>query len=332
MNRFARFSWSVLAINVAVIVWGAFVRASGSGAGCGSHWPLCNGEVMPRAPKIATVIELTHRVTSGFALVLVFAMAVWAWRAFPKGSPVRASATWSAAFMAGEAAIGAGLVLFELVAHDASVKRALSMSLHLTNTFFLLAALVLTAWWASDGSSAATRPGLRLRAQGAVPWLLALPVLGLLVVGTSGAVAALGDTLWPARSLADGLSQDFTVGAHLFLRLRILHPFLAGGTAAALVVVAAVVRTLRPDARVRRASYAVTLLLLAQIGVGLLNLALLAPVWMQLVHLLLADFVWLALVLLAATALANDAASQSASSSSSERGASSALASPRSAI
>jgi heme A synthase len=328
MTRFAKFSWSVLAINIAVIAWGAFVRASGSGAGCGSHWPLCKGEVMPRAPGVATVIELTHRVTSGFALVLVFAMAVWAWRAFPKGSAVRTSATWSAAFMAGEAAIGAGLVLFELVAHDASLKRATSMSLHLTNTFFLLAALVLTAFWASGREPR----GIRLRAQGAVPWLLALPLLGMLVVGTSGAVAALGDTLWPARSLADGLAQDFSTGAHLFLRLRFVHPFIAGATAAALVVVAPIVRALRPDPAVRRASYAVTLLIVLQVGAGLLNLALLAPVWMQLVHLVIADLVWLALVLLAATALAREAFQASPSSSSSDAAASSGLASPRSAI
>ena len=330
MNRFAKCSWSVLAINVLVIVWGAFVRASGSGAGCGSHWPLCKGEVLPREPGMATVIELTHRVTSGVALVLVFAMAVWAWRAFPKGSPVRVSATWAAAFMTGEAAIGAGLVLLELVAHDASLKRALSMSLHLTNTFFLLAALVLTAWWSSGATATTPARAIRLRGQGAVPWLLALPLVGMLVVGTSGAVAALGDTLWPARSLAEGIAQDFTVGAHLFLRLRLIHPFIAGATAAALVVVAPIVRALRPDSRVRRASYAVTLLLLAQIAAGLVNLALLAPVWMQLVHLVLADLVWLALVLLAATALAPDAARQS--SSSSERDASRPLASPRSAI
>ena len=45
MRRFAKYAWGVLAYNLVVILWGAFVRATGSGAGCGSHWPLCNGEV-----------------------------------------------------------------------------------------------------------------------------------------------------------------------------------------------------------------------------------------------------------------------------------------------
>jgi heme A synthase len=50
-SAFVRFAWSTLAVTVVVIVWGAVVRATGSGAGCGSHWPLCNGVVVPLAPS-----------------------------------------------------------------------------------------------------------------------------------------------------------------------------------------------------------------------------------------------------------------------------------------
>src|SRR5689334_1905422 len=64
----SRFAWFVVAYNVAVVVWGAYVRATGSGAGCGSHWPLCNGEFLPSAPQTKTAIEFTHRVTSGLSL------------------------------------------------------------------------------------------------------------------------------------------------------------------------------------------------------------------------------------------------------------------------
>ena len=74
MPALARYAWLVLAYNVAVIGWGAYVRATGSGAGCGSHWPLCNGAVLPRAAEAATLIEFTHRVTSGIALLLVVAL------------------------------------------------------------------------------------------------------------------------------------------------------------------------------------------------------------------------------------------------------------------
>ena len=298
LSRFARFAWAVLAYNVAVILWGAFVRASGSGAGCGAHWPMCNGEVIPRAPRLGTIIEFSHRLTSGLALVLVFGLAVWAMRVEPRGSGVRRASGLAALFVAGEALIGAGLVLFELVAHDASLKRALSMCLHLTNTFFLLGALALTAWWASGGAR------IRLRGQGAVPWVLLPAFLGMLVLGASGAVTALGDTLFPVSSLREGLQQDTAVAAHFLIRLRIWHPFIATAVGVLATCGAIFVRVLRPSPPVRRLARALIVLFVAQYFAGLVNVALLAPTWMQLVHLLLADLVLIALVLLAAAGLA----------------------------
>ncbi|MGH8637336.1 MAG: COX15/CtaA family protein, partial [Burkholderiales bacterium] len=95
----ARFAWSVLLYTVGVIAWGAYVRATGSGAGCGAHWPLCNGVVLPRSPTIATIIELSHRVTSGIALVAVLALLVWVFRACRPGHPARTGAVLSTCFM-----------------------------------------------------------------------------------------------------------------------------------------------------------------------------------------------------------------------------------------
>src|SRR6187431_2331429 len=119
VRRFVRFAWLTLGITVVVIVWGAVVRATSSGAGCGSHWPLCNGQVMPRAPTTATLIELTHRVTSGLALVMVVVLVVWCRRLLPPGHPARRAAFASLVLVLVEAAVGAGLVLFELVGSDA---------------------------------------------------------------------------------------------------------------------------------------------------------------------------------------------------------------------
>jgi heme A synthase len=296
----ARLAWLVLGWNVLVILWGAFVRATGSGAGCGAHWPLCNGEVLPRAPELATLVELTHRVTSGIALLAVFYLA---WRVFrdrPGGHPARGAAFASVVFILSEAAVGAGLVLFRLVADNESVARALFMSAHLMNTFVLLACLTLTAHFA--GSDA--RPSLGL----AGAWPFALAALALLLVGTSGAIAALGDTLYPAGSLLAGLAADLSPTAHLLVRLRLAHPLLA--LAGAIAVAFACGRVLRgaspPSAR--RAARATAGLVLLQLGVGLANVALLAPVWMQLVHLLLADLVWMGLVLAAVRALTPGAA------------------------
>jgi len=295
---FARFGWSLLAYDVLVVAWGAFVRATGSGAGCGRHWPMCNGEVIPRAPRIETLIELSHRVSSGVGLVATVALVVWAVRAFPAGHRVRKGAYVTAALMGAEALIGAGLVLFELVAHDASMKRALSMSLHLMNTFLLLAALSTTAWWASGGR-APRWPGQR-----AVLWATGCLMAAMLIVGASGSVTALGDTLFPARSLSEGFAQDFSPGAHLFLRLRAIHPMLAATTAAAIVVGMGFVRAARPAPAVRRLSRATSVLAALQVGAGIGDVLSRAPVWMQLVHLTLADLVWIGLVLTASAALA----------------------------
>jgi heme A synthase len=75
-----RFAWFVVVYNIAVILWGAYVRATGSGAGCGSHWPLCNGALFPATANTQTTIEFTHRVTSAVSLVLVAILLILCWR------------------------------------------------------------------------------------------------------------------------------------------------------------------------------------------------------------------------------------------------------------
>jgi heme A synthase len=302
--RLPVFAWGVLAYNLAVIAWGAFVRASGSGAGCGRHWPLCNGEVVPRPTTISTVIEATHRLTSGIAVVLVIALLVATRRALPSGHRARRTAGWATVSIFGEALIGAGLVLFELVAHDASTKRALSMVLHLGNTFVLLAMLSLTAWWWSsshvdvDVHVHEKRPYQRL-----LRVALAAALSSVLLLGASGAIAALGDTLFPASSLKDGFAKDFSPVAHLFLRLRLLHPVIALASGVLVIGSSALVRVLGAPGRARTFARIVTLLFVAQFTAGVVNLTLLAPIPMQLVHLLLADATWIALVLMAAEAV-----------------------------
>ena len=289
-----RFAWLVLAYNVAVIVWGAYVRATGSGAGCGSHWPLCNGVMIPRAAETATLIEFSHRLTSGIALLAVAALLVAVWRARPPAHPARRAAAFSLIFILMEAAIGAGLVLFELVADNASMARALFMAAHLVNTFVLLAFLTLTVHWLAGETSGATRSALP-------PVMLGIALTGLLLSGMSGAVAALGDTLYPSPSLTSAISADLSATSHILIRLRVLHPAIAIATAVLLIITA-------PKTGVqcgrRRTGSVVAALAAVQLMAGFANIALLAPVWMQLMHLLLADALWIACVLLAAPALA----------------------------
>lgn len=295
-RRYVRFAWGVLAYNLFVILWGAYVRATGSGAGCGSHWPLCNGEVLPRAPALATIIEFGHRLTSGLALLLVLALVVGAWRSFPRRHPARLGAALSGFFILTEALIGAGVVLLEYVGEDASVARGFWVAGHLLNTFLLVACLALVPLW----STGVAMP--RLRGRGGSASVFALALVGMLVLGASGAVTALGDTLFPVSSLAEGKAQTFSETAHVFVRLRIWHPSLA--VAVGIAVAAAAMAAARAEPRQRRAANVVVALYLAELAVGLANVWLLAPVELQLVHLLLADLVWIGLVLLAAKSLA----------------------------
>ena len=327
MTRFARYGWAVLGFNLLVILWGAYVRASGSGAGCGAHWPLCNGVVIPRAPALETIVELTHRATSGVALLLVVGQLAWARRVAPRRGPLWWAAHAAMALMLTEALVGAGLVLFEMVAENASLARAWWLAAHLLNTFGLLAMLGLVPWLATRAAADAgtVRPAGATASAARVPagafslpgalragWhaagrergLLLVALGGTLLLGMTGAITALGDTLFPSRSLAEGLAQDFSPSAHLLIRLRVIHPTLAVAMAAVLLLTAGVCAVRRPSPETRRFGIAVAALVLTQVLAGVVNLVLLAPTWMQLLHLLLADLLWLALVGLAAATLA----------------------------
>jgi heme A synthase len=302
VRRIASFAWGVLAYTVAVILWGAYVRATGAGAGCGSHWPLCNGAVIPRGASVQTLVEYSHRLTSGLSLLGVVAVLWWTWRVCAAGHPARRGAAWSMLFMLTEAGVGAALVLFALVADNASMARAMFMAVHLVNTFLLVGAMALTAHWLSGGAP------VDLKAKPAVTATTAGLALVLLLVGVSGAIAALGDTLFPSSSLGDALSADLSSTSHLLIRLRVIHPVLALVGAAVLLVAALRLPVSPDDHRGRRASSAVAALAVVQVVAGFVNVLLLAPVWMQMVHLLLADALWIAFVILAASALARERA------------------------
>lgn len=299
-QRFAIFAWVALALNLFVIVWGAFVRATGSGAGCGSHWPLCNGEVIPRPESMEMIIEFSHRVTAGIALLVVLGLLVWAWRLYGPGHAVWWAALWSMVLMLVEAAVGAGLVLLEYVATNVSVARAYWMAGHLMNTFFLLAALVLTAWWASGGAL----PG-RWREQGGVRWFLLAALVGMLILGASGGVTALGDTLVLA-----GVESPLVLQLK---SLRIYHPLIAFAVGGLVVLACAAALRHRPGEETKRWVRLLVAVFVLQLLAGALNVALKAPVWMQLVHLLLADLLWMGLVLLTSETLARRPAETSSS-------------------
>ena len=288
--RFARYAWGVLAWNVLTILWGAYVRATGAGAGCGSHWPLCNGVVVPRAPEVETLVEFSHRLTSGLALLLVIGLVWWSRRAYAPGSQSRRAAWMSLILVIVEALIGAGLVLFGWVAKDTSSARAIAVALHLVNTLLLLAALTVTARTAGNAESVTYRWGRGWRL-GFAAGLAAVAALA-----ATGAVTALGDTLFPVRSLAEGLAADVAGGSHPLIRLRVVHPVMAVAVGAYAIALAGAARAYGD--RVARTARWLTAIILVQWIAGAANVILLAPIGLQLLHLLLADLTWIALVLL----------------------------------
>lgn len=292
-----RFAWFVVAYNVAVILWGAYVRATGSGAGCGNHWPLCNGEVLPTSAQTKTLIEFTHRVTSGLSLMLVLVLLIWCWRRTSKGDRSRYSAAAAAILLFNEAILGAMLVIFDHVGLDRSASRAVFLCLHFGNTLLLVAALTLTAKWLSSG-----REGFRLAGARHERAVIMVGLLCVAVTGMTGSLAALGDTIFPTTTLRASIAQDLSSGSHMLLRLRLLHPIVAA--VAFFYILWMVQKLSRNRDEAPGALPFLTATLLTQIGLGVLNVLLLAPVWLQITHLFVAEVFWILLVIASESVLA----------------------------
>lgn len=291
----ARFAWLTLAYNIAVILWGAYVRATGSGAGCGNRWPLCNGTVLPRTPQAQTLIEFTHRLTSALAVVMVSVLLVWCWRKTSKGDWARYTSLAAILLLFNEALLGALLVLFDHVGQDRSPGRVFFLCMHFGNTLLLLAALALTAQWLSKDH----RPFSVVRKRADIVAVVS-GLVATMCIGVTGAVAALGDTLFPAVSLKASFIEDFSSG-NVLLRLRFLHPVAAA--IGAMYVLWIILRSSKIPGRRWNQAVMLAGILIAQIGLGILNVVLLAPVWLQIVHLCIAELFWVLVVLASANLL-----------------------------
>ncbi|HSC88647.1 MAG TPA: COX15/CtaA family protein [Polyangiaceae bacterium] len=287
---------AVLAYTVAVILFGAWVRISGSGDGCGQHWPTCQGELVHLPRKLATVIEMTHRVTSGLCLVAVIGAARRTWSRRPAGHPARRAALWSFVFVLGEALVGAVIVLAKKTGNDTSLARAIIMALHLVNTCLLTFALAWAARADAPGADGAAAEGTTAggnRAE-AVRFDFSAPrarwalwgALGLLLVSAAGAVTALGDTVFPATE--HSLLANVGGNAHFLQQVRGFHPVLATLVSGLAFWLSVRIARSRLALRVFHAS------LTAQLALGVANVWLLAPGWMQVLHLGVANAVWLA--------------------------------------
>ena len=287
-RKFEKFTLFMLIYSLVIILWGAWVRISGSGAGCGPHWPLCHGEVFIN-PDITnstkTIIEYLHRLKSGVFGILVIVLYIWAVKIFPKKSYLRFTALMTLIFTITEALLGAKLVLFELVENDDSVQRAITMGLHLINTFTLL--YFLSACWISAKKPVDFRPAR-------INPVITFTMLVLVMIASSGTIAALASTLFPSTSILDGIKADFSADSHWLIRYRIIHPALA-------IILAFTSLALLQNLKSKivnglKSISILQILIICNICFGMLNIFTGPVSALKLMHLLIADLAWIAAV------------------------------------
>lgn len=283
----SRLAAVALGFMVIVILEGAIVRATGSGAGCGNHWPLCNGEVIPHHPRLATIIEFVHRQLTTVCTLLVIALITLTFKTRVRGHRARRAAVWSGILLLTEAFLGAVLVKGGYVEANASNMRVLMQCIHFTNTMLLMAALTLTWWWSRERTQLISAPRTRT-----VAWMA---LVSTLVVGATGSVAALADTLFPSPNLSAAIAQDFAGNSPLLIRMRWLHPAAAIAGLAAAIALSLFLRG--------NTTRWLLSLIAAQFLMGTADILLLAPTWLQVLHLLGADLYWIALVAISASVL-----------------------------
>jgi cytochrome c oxidase assembly protein subunit 15 len=278
-------AWATLCFFVIVVLEGAIVRATSSGAGCGKNWPLCNGQILPHHPQLATVIEFTHRSLTGVSVMMFAVLIGWTFYATPKRHPARLASVVAGLLLLTEGALGAVLVLGGYVEKNATDMRVFVQGVHFTNTMLLLAAATVVP--VLLGQVKRVGDGLK------TPMMLAL--VTTLVTGATGSVAALADTLFPSPSFAAAMAADFAASSPLLIRMRWMHP------ASALVAAACTVWLIVVFRRQGKglAALSLTTNLVAQIVIGCLDVLLLAPTTLQVVHLFSADIFWISLVALA---------------------------------
>lgn len=293
----ALLAWSALVGNTIVILQGAIVRGTGSGAGCGSHWPTCNGTVVPVDPSLSTIIEFSHRLLSAAVLALGAWLLVRGLRARKERPGLAAYATLAFGFLVLEALIGGATVLLGMTGENTSVARGVWVASHLVNSLLLIGALAGTVVYARR--DAPTYP-LRLGAQANLTVALTVGLGAMLLVMFTGGIAAMGNTIFPSESLAAGLRADFDPASHLLIRLRVLHPLIAIAAGTYLFVSLGLAWWLKPVPAARRAAQALLIVYLVQLVIGVANLAFLAPLAVQVLHLSVAVAAY---ALLAATSI-----------------------------
>jgi heme A synthase len=291
-SRIPILAWSMLWLTVAVVVGGALVRATDSGAGCGESWPICGGQIIPEIGNYHTAIEVSHRLMTGLLGFVLIAVFVLVRRHYDKSHRLRRAVFVAGILLIIESLLGASLVLFGWVEFDASIARLIVVPIHLVNTFLLVAAMTAVAFFADGGA------GFRVDPKKTLDKVLGGSLLIILIIGATGALNALADTLIKSDALRTAVGDEILVTESVLRQIRTIHPFVAiiGGLALFMLV-----RYLTAEAskRVKLIGLGVQAIIWAQFILGLLNIALNVPLEIQLVHLFVADLLWISFVVIA---------------------------------
>jgi cytochrome c oxidase assembly protein subunit 15 len=293
--QFLRFAQFLLVYTLIVILWGAWVRISHSGDGCGASWPLCNGRVIPTAQQAKTWVEFSHRITSGLFGILVMFLFWQGRKLFESEDPLRKASLATLIFMITEALLGAKLVLFGLVGSNDSPLRLFVMGLHQVNSLLLSGSVALVVLFAGDLPEQA-KLAARTYVKKPLPKSTITLLVLFVVVAVTGAFASLSTTLFPSTSLLEGITKDFAPGAHYLLRLRISHPILATLIGGSLAIYFWFKSQEEENAILRKSTLHVALIFPLGVVFGYLTLFSLAPLWMKVGHLLIAHLIWITLL------------------------------------
>ena len=270
-----------LLLSIASILAGAFVRATGSGDGCGATWPTCKGKIIPSLSDTSELIEFSHRSVSGVLLIvtlIIFAKT----RKFQKDSLVRIVTNYLTFFVIFEALIGAVIVIFEWVGLNSSLPRIIAVPIHLVNTFGLLGSYAILYKILQDDLQ-------NIKNMFNKNFLLISSLF--LLSGATGSITALADVLFPSTSFVEGFLADFDRTSEVLTRLRILHPIISSTLSIVLYVYATGIRK-KYNVSVKP----LKILILIAVFLGVINVLSNIVLPLSILHLAIADFLWISYI------------------------------------
>jgi cytochrome c oxidase assembly protein subunit 15 len=292
MVTIRRLGYLAVVIGFAQVVFGAIVRITGSGMGCGDHWPDCYGSFTPAHSGPSLLVEISHRYGAGALTLAIIALVVAAW--LKRNEPGVAGA----AGVLRPSLLAILLVIIAALFGAVTVKMALNplvVVTHLVIGMSLLAVLVIVVVRAG-GFGAGTVPARYERtmrsAAAAAGLTFLILVFGALTANTSGAAVACLGFPW-CRAITMG-------GAPLYIQVthRILA-FLLLGHLIGIVIGA----RKRGEARaIRNAAWTALGIVILQVFVAAAMVEMHLPPTLRSLHQAVGTALWISIVALAALA------------------------------